>query len=771
LASPVHLPSVLRFGQFELNPASGELRKAGIPIKIGPQPFRVLLLLGEHPRQVVTRKEIQRCLWGDDTFVDYEHGINFCVNQIRAALCDDAERPRYIETLPRRGYRFIASVSREIPAEPAPARAPIDISSVPRPVEPPQAVTHIPELQVMPQQRSRTHRRKWMLIAGVSVVGLVLCLYWVAGRLSTPAREPKATQVTANSVDNPVTSSAISPDGKYLAFTDKSMRMHLRLLATGETQTVPEPEAFAKAPVEWTITAWFPDSTRFLANASAPAGFAGTIHDRLRFGTIFHEVFRDPQEERSIWIVSVFGTPPEKLRDDAEAFSVSGDGLLVAFGTKRSQLGDREIWLMDSKGQQAHKLYDAPAETALAGFSWLQDGQRAIYFKFGDSTGQLIARDLNGGPAVTLVSFPDQERLSDFISLPDGRLIYAQSDDPPRRSCNFWELRMDRRTAKPLSRPRQLTSWSGSCAEAISATSDGKHLVFQRSQRQTTVNVGELEANGAQLTGAKHLTLNEYVNAAETWTPDGKTLVFRSIRDGHLRLFKQSLDSDVEEPLVLGAENVAGAAVSPDGSWLFYLACGPTTDECGDDTVPLMRIPMSGGTPYTVLTSDTYGRPRCAVSPSKLCVFAEQNNDGEPIIFRAFDVHGPGPELARFETEPRTEYAWALSSDGTRIAILKFWDSQIHVLSLNGQAVRHLAVRGASHLAGIYWAADGVGWFTASQSPTGTALLHVDPHGATHPIWETKGNTMAYGLPSPDGRHLAIVQTVRSSNVWLLENF
>jgi TolB-like protein/Tfp pilus assembly protein PilF len=101
---------VIRFGAFELDAANGELRKAGISLKIHPQPLRVLLLLAEHPGRAVTREEIQHCLWGDNTFVDFERGINFCVNQIRATLGDDAEKPRYVETLPRRGYRFIAPV-------------------------------------------------------------------------------------------------------------------------------------------------------------------------------------------------------------------------------------------------------------------------------------------------------------------------------------------------------------------------------------------------------------------------------------------------------------------------------------------------------------------------------------------------------------------------------------------------------------------------------------------------------------------------------------
>jgi TolB-like protein len=108
----VPTPALTRFRirEFELDAATGELRKAGTLVKLQPQPFRVLLLLVERAGQLVTRDEIQRCLWTDSTFVDFEHGINFSINQIREALEDDAEKPRYVETLPRRGYRFVAQV-------------------------------------------------------------------------------------------------------------------------------------------------------------------------------------------------------------------------------------------------------------------------------------------------------------------------------------------------------------------------------------------------------------------------------------------------------------------------------------------------------------------------------------------------------------------------------------------------------------------------------------------------------------------------------------
>ncbi|MGA8742720.1 MAG: winged helix-turn-helix domain-containing protein [Terracidiphilus sp.] len=99
-----------RFGAFEADASTGELRRQGIRIKLNAQPFQVLLMLLERPGEVLTREEISRALWSDGTFVDYDHGVNSAVNRIREALGDTANSPRFVETLARRGYRFVAPV-------------------------------------------------------------------------------------------------------------------------------------------------------------------------------------------------------------------------------------------------------------------------------------------------------------------------------------------------------------------------------------------------------------------------------------------------------------------------------------------------------------------------------------------------------------------------------------------------------------------------------------------------------------------------------------
>lgn len=99
-----------RFGVFEADTSTGELRRQGIRVKLNAQPFQVLLMLLSRPGEVLTREEISRALWSDGTFVDYDHGVNSAVNRIREALGDAANTPRYVETLARRGYRFVAPV-------------------------------------------------------------------------------------------------------------------------------------------------------------------------------------------------------------------------------------------------------------------------------------------------------------------------------------------------------------------------------------------------------------------------------------------------------------------------------------------------------------------------------------------------------------------------------------------------------------------------------------------------------------------------------------
>src|SRR5438067_914490 len=124
-------PTVRRFGAFEINLQSGEVRKNGMRLRLSGQPFQVLAMLVERPGEVVTREELHSRLWPADTFVDFDHGLNNAVARVREVLGDSSDTPRYVETIPRRGYRFIAPVADTPPATVSPPISKPKISPAP----------------------------------------------------------------------------------------------------------------------------------------------------------------------------------------------------------------------------------------------------------------------------------------------------------------------------------------------------------------------------------------------------------------------------------------------------------------------------------------------------------------------------------------------------------------------------------------------------------------------------------------------------------------
>src|SRR5580698_1861706 len=124
---------IFRFGVFEVDAASGELRKSGVRLRLQDQPFQVLILLLERPDEVVTREDLRQKLWPADTFVDFDHSLNTIINKLREVLSDSASNPRFIETLAKRGYRFLPTVetvaNRKIEATVLPAAAQSPIAS------------------------------------------------------------------------------------------------------------------------------------------------------------------------------------------------------------------------------------------------------------------------------------------------------------------------------------------------------------------------------------------------------------------------------------------------------------------------------------------------------------------------------------------------------------------------------------------------------------------------------------------------------------------
>lgn len=166
--SASHMASIVRFGTFQLDSQAGQLLKNGRVIRLKPQPLRLLQLLLSRPGDLITRDEIRELLWGADTFVDFEQGMNTAVRQIREALGDDAERPIFVETVPRRGYRFIAPVDTGGPPAPYPAPRGTDLNLH-------KALwLNIAELRLAEVRRRKRRQRLFVALMAVGALALVV---------------------------------------------------------------------------------------------------------------------------------------------------------------------------------------------------------------------------------------------------------------------------------------------------------------------------------------------------------------------------------------------------------------------------------------------------------------------------------------------------------------------------------------------------------------------------------------------------------------------
>ena len=173
-----------------------------------------------------------------------------------------------------------------------------------------------------------------------------------------------------------------------------------------------------------------------------------------------------------------------------------------------------------------------------------------------------------------------------------------------------------------------------------------------------------------------------------------------------------------------------------------------------------------------MLAAHLDGRPRCARSPATLCAMAERSADRTQLVFTAFDsVEGRGRELAKFNTDAAVDYWWDLSPDGTRIAMVKNREGQVHILSLNGRAPQDITVKEWNTLTTVAWAADGRSLFVSSFKDGGPVILSVDLQGNARLLWEHLGGIDTYAVPSPDGRHLAMRAWNVEGNLWMMENF
>jgi DNA-binding winged helix-turn-helix (wHTH) protein/Tol biopolymer transport system component len=719
-----------RFGVFELDLRAGELRRQGLKVKLQEQPFQVLAQLLEKPGEVVTREELRNRLWPADTFVDFDHSLNAAIRRLRDALGDSAESPRFVETVARRGYRFLAPVSSGNGNGTVPAQ-PTAVKSAPHPA---------------------TRFHIWWILAGAGAVVLVLLgirfgLFLAQQHGASPLR---TSQLTANPADDRVRAAAISRDGKYLAFSDET-GFYVRQIDTGETHPIALPRGLAASSL-----GWFPDNMHMIAALSGPGQLPG------------------------LWQISALGGNARKLVDDARDPAVSPDGKEVAYIAGRKLR--EQLWLVGTDGMQPRKLAGEDGDL-FGALAWSPNSAEIAYtrakFVYGfGAKGVIEIVDVNGQHAASSVVLHVMTVLS-LAGLdgpvswsPDGRLIYSLLEPRPRQlDSNLWSVALDRQN-NPILPPVRLTNDSGAVL-SISVSGDGKRIVYLKGIPQPDVYVARLE--GSSVIGEpQRLTLDDRQDLPFDWTADNRAVIFMSDRTGSFNIYKQAVDQALPEVLVGGSKHVAQPRLNSDGTQLLYVVYPVWgSDEAKPAyAVPLMRVPIAGGTPQEVLKGTWITNHQCARGPSALCIYSVIQ-DGQ-LTFLTFDpFHGKGAQVFQIKDELSKLYNWSLSPDGTTLAIAKGkWgdeEPRIHLVPVAGGPDRWLTVSGWSGLASLDWAADGKALWAASVGDEGNALLRIDLEGHAREVWRPKNMTVGWAIPSRDGRHLAILVGSGSANVWMAE--
>lgn len=764
-----------RFGVFEVDARNLELRRSGVRIRIREQSFRVLIHLLEHAGELVTREDLCRALWPADTFVDFDHSLNSAVKKLRDALGDLADAPIYIETIPRRGYRFVApvvAIDSAVPASLIPssnghgARVPIADSGDARLASSATQATPSPQ-----QSRSvpvalppaKPHRAQYLLLAAVAILAIAALAIFLQRQVRTPHSAQLAVEkrITANPAEAPIRAAVVSPDGKYLAYAD-STGLYLRQIDTGEVHPLPLPSGFRATP-----SSWFPDSTHLLLTHRGRS-----------------------EQNASIWSYSILGGDPTMLIDGGEDGVVSPDGSQIAFFHRSPAVlfGLRanpifhvvgELWLASSDGQNPHRFVapSDPNESQIIGaevtaVSWSPDSRRLAYIerhkaiahsRIGDQS-WILTRDLHGAPPQLI--------LRDHLLAPedlgwarDGRLLYAlrTAGGGPGGNYSLDSIPIDLDTGA-ASGPSQRVSTGLGWIGGLSITADGKRVLLWRGNALPQVFVSQFDASRSALTAPRRLTLDESPNQPVDWMPDNRTILFSSTRNGVSRLYKQGINDAIGQ-IAFERPQSATARMAPDGAE-FLVAEQPHSEDPAAP-VRLVRIPVNGGDPTPVLQDSAIDNFWCSTTP--VCVYSKVVRS--TTILTAFDFRtGKGSEVARFEGWP----SWAVSPDGSQLAVvIDRNQGHIQLISMKTGARREFSLSDWPVLRSVSWTADSRGLLFTSFTARGTSVvLESSLSGKARVLLESTPNAEIYWVvPSPGGRSVALNIITGEDNVWMIDNF
>ena len=536
--------NVVRFGLFELDLRSGELRKSGMKVKLQDQPLQILVMLLERPGEIVTREELQKRLWPEDTFVDFDLGLNSAVKKLRQALGDDSENPRFIETLYRRGYRFIGPINGAA-AAPEQVIAPSTTAD-----------DRVDSAGSEKAAKSSPRTLVWIIPAVLIVIAGAV---WFTR--PTPSRILGFTQITHDGLPK----GSIVTDGERLYFAELrggSFSVAQVSVRGGETSLLPQPFAEAYPP---DIAA---DGSALLVNS-----FSATKEGPLfsiplpngppqRLGAVGHAAAWSPDRSQlffasgsDVYVSNGNYAQPRKLVTvDGGAMDIrlSPDGRRLRLGVLTPNSDFSSLWQVNVDGTHLHPLLPGwnPSPQECCG-RWTPDGKYYVFQSQRDGRTNLwLLRDRGGW----LTSDPKPVQITngplDFSSpaiSKDGKTIFAVGSQARGELVRY-------------NGSAFVPYLGGISATDISFSPDGKFAAY------VSVPEGILWRSNLDGSDRVQLTQPSLHTALPKWSPDGKGIVFMAQETNkNWRAYLIDSDGGSARELVPSAKAGFDPGWSPDG--------------------------------------------------------------------------------------------------------------------------------------------------------------------------------------------------------------
>jgi Tol biopolymer transport system component/DNA-binding winged helix-turn-helix (wHTH) protein len=608
--------SVISFGPFQADLLTQELKKRGVRLRLPSQSFQILKMLLARPGELVSREELQKALWPSDTFVDFEHGVNAAVNRLREALGDSADCPSIIETLPRRGYRFIGTTipppAVEIVPEIVPSVFPVSGHCT-------------SEFPVAGQSKVRTSSRtRWMKISASILVGVVCAIAVIFSyrKVSPRMDTPPMTSVPFTDFSGLEYCPAFSPDGSQIAFAwsgdpaqgSKGDDLYVKVIHSENLLRL------TLHPSESICAAWSPDGTQIA-------------------------FYRISGADTGIYLIPASGGPERKLRSSQGGWGISwsADGKWIAYPDQTGPQGamrpmdPARIYVLSVETLEGRQIPHVEGCLAEQNPAFSHSGDRLAYVcllkanpneigiysvSLSGGSPKLLARFMTGGgfPAGEAWTANDERMIVarphlgndlelDEVALTDGvfrKLPFGEGACCPTISAKGDKLAYSVSSGGPAEIWRKdLWHPEVAAAKLISSTyetffpqysPDGKHTAFV-SNRGGTWEIWMSDADGTNLVRMSDSKSSKA--GTPRWSPDSRKLAFDSRQYDHPGIYIVDISERLPRKLITNVSDATTPSWSHDGKWLYFEA---TSEQ------RIFRCPASGGD-AVALSADTGSFP------------------------------------------------------------------------------------------------------------------------------------------------------------------